>query len=411
MRQVRYNLPQSSLKERLDQLTTYNTQLDRLMANRSLPSQPPLHQRPGPSRRYLLRDRSHAIDIYNALCDGYQCECTDPHRANFGLPRISDKIRTNSGLMSAWQFELLFATEAPGRKKVMPSMSNDLDGLAKSWSSLSIGVEGIHGSKRFSVCRCDENDDQAQQRLIRDLCIFTKSLDPEDSGSSRQISFLKLKEKQYSLRTPTKLHGVSENVEYLDQLLDDQDFLLSRKDRICLALALSHAVLSFHSTPWIEACWTWNDFCIDRESEGQLFAARKFYSRQNKTLVPETRQPTISEFWAIRGEPTLTRLGFALIELALGKRLAELRPKDSPQSSDPDTRDFLTAKDLVESGKVRRAESQTYEDVVQACLQRQFTSNSELIGLDSSHSSFPENAERSIISPLHTIVMTSWGAS
>ncbi len=409
MRHVRFNLPQSSLKERLDRLTACNTQLDRLLTNRSLPSQPRLHQRPGPSRRYLWRDRSHAIDIYNAICDGYQCECAAPHRANFALPRMSDKIRTDSGLSSVWDFELLFATEESAAKQIMPDTFNDPDDLAKSWSQISIADEIVHGSRRVSVSQCDDNHNQAHPQPIHDLCIFTRSLDPGDCKPGRQVCVLRLKEKQYSLQPPTTLQGVPQNVEYLDQLLDDQHFLVSRKERICLALSLSHAVLSFYATPWIESCWTWNDFCIDRKDEGQLFAGRKFYSSQNKSLIPASQRPLTSDFWAIRGEPTLTRLGFALIELALGRRLVELRSQYHSQNADPDALDFLTAKSLVDSGWIMRAESQAYEDVVMACLKHQFISNSEVIGLDSSRSNFQENAERSIISPLHTIVMASWG--
>ena len=402
-------MPQSSLRERLNRLTAYNTQLQRLLTDRSLPTETSLHDRSRPSKRYLWRDRSHAVDIYNALCDGYRCKCSAPHRANFGLPRISDNIRTNSGLISAWQFELLLSVEESAIEENIPPLPNEPKRLARSWSQMTVGCETVHRSRRVSISQCDDNHDRAQQSPIPDLCIFAKSFDHGVCTPDRQIGILSLKEKQYQLQTPTTLHVVPQNVEYLDQLLADQHFLLSRKERICLALSLSHAVLSFYSTPWIEACWTWNDFCIDRENKGQLFAARKFYSSHSRGLVPECRGPLTSDLWAIRGEPTLTRLGFALIELALGKRLAELRSHHQFQSSDPDTLDFLTAKTLVDSGWVMRAESLVYEDVVQACLRHQFISRSEVIGLDSSRSNFQENAEESIIVPLHTIVMASWG--
>lgn len=175
-------------------------------------------------------------------------------------------------------------------------------------------------------------------------------------------------------------------------------------------MSLSHAILSFYSTPWIDAHWTWRDFCIDRENEGQLFATRRFYSNRKGTLGPGNPEAPTSSLWAIHGEPTLTRLGFALIELALGKRLAELRCDDQYHSSDPDTLDFLTAKNMVDSGQIMRAESQAYEDVVRVCLRHQFIRRSELVGLDSSRPNFKENAEVSIIAPLHTIVTGSWGS-
>ena len=39
--------------------------------------------------RYLRRDFTHALDIYNAICNGYKCDCDRPHFANLKLPRLN----------------------------------------------------------------------------------------------------------------------------------------------------------------------------------------------------------------------------------------------------------------------------------------------------------------------------------
>ena len=410
---MKYNLPQSSLKERLDRLTAQNVQLDRLLTDRSLPSALDDSKRSKPTRRYLRRDSSHAVDIYNAICDGYRCECNVAHLASFSLPGLSSDTRTDSGLVSDWQFELLFATGESDVDEAVCTSPIELEELVTSWSQMSTGGETVGSSRKISISQCDtghhldQHSDQHGSSV--DLCFFTRNLSSGELESDTQVGFLRLREKQYQLQTPKTLQGVTSHLEYLDQLLEDQYFLLSRKERMRLALSLSHAILSFYSTPWIEGCWTWKDFCIDRQNDGQLFAMRKFYSSNNGGSFSLSRKPSTSELWAIHGEPTLTRLGFALIELALGQRLAELRSKGQYQSSDPDTLDFLTAKTLIESGRVMRAESQAYEDVVKACLRHQFLRSSELIGLDSSRPGFQEHVEQSIIAPLHTIVTVSWG--
>ena len=375
------------------------------MTDRSLPIDSSHHKRTKPTRRYLRRDPSHANDLYNALCSGYRCKCNAPHLANFSLPRISDDIRTDSGLISGWRFELLFAVEESTSYEDTPASSVELEGLVTTWSQFAIGGKTVSSSRRVSISECDNNHDPEKKKLIDDLCNFKKILDSEELASDPHVWFLRLKEKQYQLQTPPT--ASSQRVECLDHLLEDPSFLLDRKERICLALSLSHAILSVYSTHWIENCWTWKDFCIDRENEGQLFARRKFYSSHSGGLASGSDGSLLS---ALHGEPTLTRLGFALIELALGKRLVELRSNNQYQSLDPDTQDFLTAQGLVDSGRIMRAESKTYEDVVRVCLRHQFTRSSEVIGLDSSRPSFQENAERSIIEPLHEIVKISWGS-
>ena len=411
VRQVKYNLPQSSLKERLDRLTAHNVQLGRLLTDRSLPSASDHSKRSKPAKKYLHRDSSHAVDVYNAICDGYQCDCSVAHLANFRLPGISSDTRTNSGLLSGWQFELLFAIGDSEVDEAICTSPVELEELVTSWSQISAGGEAVGSSRKISISQCNSDHDSDHHISSMDLCFFTRNLHSEEVASDTHVGFLKLREKQYQLLTTTELQGVTSHLEYLDQLLADQYFLLSRKERMSLALSLSHAILSFYSTPWIEACWTWKDFCIDRTNDGQLFATRKFYSSNSDGSVSLSRKSSTSELWAIHGEPTLTRLGFALIELALGKRLSEMRSKDQYQSSDPDTLDFLTAKSLIKSGLVMQAESQAYEDVAKACLGHQFLRNSELIGLDSSRPGFQEHVEQSIIAPLHTIVTVSWGDS
>ena len=372
-----------------------------------------------PTRRYLRRDSSHAIDVYNAICDGYRCNCDAPHFANLGLPLISEDPQADkNGLISGWQFKLLlFPIDDSG--KVEDASSLEFERLKAAWSQLNIGGTTASSTRRLrhkqsrpiSIWECDDNPRGEQQGPIQDLCIFVKTLDTNVPVSNTHLGILRLKEKQYELQAPLSVQGIadSQNIVYLDELLSSRRFLLPRKERMGLALKLSYAILQFYSTPWIEACWTWRDFCIDKRNDSQLFVARKFYSTRSRALTPGSKRLPTSGFWAIHGEPILTRLGFALIELALGESLAELRPEHQDNGLDPDALDFITARNLVKSGCIMREEGRGYEDVVKACLNHQFISRTDLLGLDSSRSNFQENVEKCIIAPLYTMWTSSWG--
>ena len=409
MRYIKLNMPQSTLKEQLETLTACNTQLQRLLTDRWLPGGGTSPKGPKSSKLSLWREDSHAIDIYNVLCRAYSCSCHVPHRANFGSPRVAIEGKSKSVSTKGRKFELLFAVDELSMEEPETKPADVVEELAKSWSHGSNNSDSGNGSRRFSISECEPSREDAHQTTISDLCLFTKSCGLEDTSYDYQMGVLRLEEKEYQLQSPVVLQGPKANIKNLDQLLTDQHFLLSRPERMSLALGLSHAVLSLYSTPWIEACWTWSDFCIDR-SEGQLFAAHNFYSCSKVSLGPDCRESVMSDIWEIRGEPRLTRLGFALIELALGRRLADLRPDRKFQSSDVDILDFLTAKSLIETGRVMQAESKLYQDVCNVCLFHQFiTDTSEVIGLNSSTAAFQDNAEQLIVAPLHSIVSAAQG--
>ncbi len=141
----------------------------------------------------------------------------------------------------------------------------------------------------------------------------------------------------------------------------------------------------------------------------QLFITQRFYSKLNPSANSPDRDRMISAFWECIGEPILTRLGFALIELALGKRLADMRDPATSSSVDPDILDMRTAGRLLQSGQVERQEGQLYEDVVRACLKHQFVSKSVVRDLDSEKPNFQDNVKECILAPLHTIWIESWG--
>ncbi len=110
----------------------------------------------------------------------------------------------------------------------------------------------------------------------------------------------------------------------------------------------------------------------------------------------------------------MTKLGFALIELAFCRSLAEIRRDQLHSTVDENNSDFAnlqTATEMLDSGRLAREESQVYEDVVKVCIRHQYLgrSSSGPKGLDSKDPSFFERAEESIIGPLSAEFAKSWG--
>lgn len=401
LRNVRHSLPHSGVQDRLNTLKGYNNDLERVLADRSFIRIATYRKAAAPLKRYLRRDSSCATNIYKAIYDGYQCDCDAPHFAKFGLPRISDGFGAdNDDLIVAEQFELVFPV--------------DISGEADNFSTTTLVPESTADdattsrTRRVSISEYNNDSSDEEHRPIEDLCYMLKTLDVDKEDTTTRLGILGLSEKQYELRSPVFSQGLAncQDMVCLDHHLTDA--MLSRKERMDLALGLSYALLQFYSTPWIGSHWTWRDFYIDKQNDSQLFVTREFYSR-SRSSTQDNGGSLGSNFLAIFGEPILIKLGFALVELAIGRRLAELHPDDQPKNMDPDTLDFLAAKKLVASGRIMREEGRAYEGVVKACLFHQFICSSQLTSIDSTRSTFQADVEQCIIEPLHTMWTTSWG--
>jgi hypothetical protein len=225
---------------------------------------------------------------------------------------------------------------------------------------------------------------------------------------------LGLKDKRYAVKV-TPLDGDCSNPKSLlcleDYLLSNQQPNFSRQKRMDLALGLSLAILQFFSTPWIDMWWTWRDFCILKDDMSQIFVTKKFYSTQNLNPKVQTpiHSPQISMFWECIGEPILTRLGFALVELALGNRLSDLREQNSGLDANPDMLDLITARQLVSEGRVLREADRRYNDAAKACLMHEISTPNGARRLNSKHPDFQADLETFVVAPIREGYASSWG--
>jgi hypothetical protein len=173
-----------------------------------------------------------------------------------------------------------------------------------------------------------------------------------------------------------------------------------------IAVDLSRLVLRLYSTPWLNHFWTWQDFEIEN---GRIFV------KSNMDRFRQTQQAISSgppAFWNLIGEPLITRLGFALIETAFGRRLSEMKDLVDPSThdiGDLDVMDFMTAKYLQNSGRVMEEAGRCYNDAVKACLEHTVFTGDTIQSLNSTRSDFLFLAEKFILNPVLDGYESTWG--
>jgi hypothetical protein len=145
-----------------------------------------------------------------------------------------------------------------------------------------------------------------------------------------------------------------------------------------------------------------------------MFITKYFPSQKNLNIPDSPDGEMASSFLKIAiGEPVVARLGYALIELAAGKRLASLHEPSVATSNDKDLQDLLTARHLLDTGFVRDVECEAYSEVVHACLYQQIQRN-EGLGLKKLRSQdawFERDLTRAIVQPLYNIYTREWGST
>lgn len=216
-----------------------------------------------------------------------------------------------------------------------------------------------------------------------------------------------------ALSTEAVAAMTSNSVVSLDDRLPQSDeWLLSLQKRVDIAQKLALAIVQFWSTAWIGRLWTWRDFSLkdDNPRDLQLFVTRTIFPR-----IPETKQTVAqAKLWRFLREPLLVRLGFALIELALGKRLSRLREdgkfdRNYDYEFGQDARDYDTAMDILERNIIEEEVGVAYQSVVAACLSCQVIQETGAISLTTAASSFQDDVERFIVQPLYEYFETTWG--
>lgn len=375
-----------------------------------------------------------ACEFYEAIKKTYTCDCSKPHPIGLGcyctdcIQPLSKTAKLGPHSADEWEFCLAFP----------PSIDNT--------NTLSTGAAVLLQTIPDDA---DDQDDQAQ--TVQDICSLISGVTNDDgdlhladvlidtAGATTDPKTYRMKvAKIVSSPTDTKHH--LSKIKSFAELRHDAD--LSRKARLELAIRLSLTILQLCKTPWIDDSWTWTDVCVShvtttttslkqqqqhtdpekrspsptREEEPPpaapllpsspspvMFFLRSIYSVTCDAASPPIPTPPRRAVDVMDKEPVLTKLGMALIELALGKSMADIKAGYGLDGmADADVGNICTARALLEGGGIRREANRAYEGVVKACIERQFHDRrGTLRAVASRDASFLASFTDAIIVPLY----------
>jgi hypothetical protein len=126
---VKILLPQSTAKDSLRKLHELNNRLQRLLTNSANSGYPAQGRVPKTSTvlppNVLRRISAQANEIYNAIYEGYRCECRDGHETNLGLhsPEDHDLVQP---------FEIVFPVDEDTAKQITQEDKESISSPADS---------------------------------------------------------------------------------------------------------------------------------------------------------------------------------------------------------------------------------------------------------------------------------------
>ncbi|KAK0732234.1 hypothetical protein B0H67DRAFT_640528 [Lasiosphaeris hirsuta] len=228
---------------------------------------------------------------------------------------------------------------------------------------------------------------------IRDICSFVRNASAVAKGEI--LIGTPDGAMTYRMRTIEASGTDVRGVQNFAQIIQAGE--LSTKEKLELALRLSLAVDRLYGTPWIDGSWTWNDVIYAKPPA--VFILREVhsatYEADRASLAVGKPQPS-----SIDGEPVLTKLGLALIELALGKPIQKTKQYNSDELGQ-DFANIIAAKTLLTNGTIRGEWGAAYERVVNVCIRRIYIDpEGNARGPLSNHESFIPGFRDAIITPL-----------
>jgi hypothetical protein len=112
---IKFALPQASMKESLRKLHVYNARLQRLLTNCTSAGYPAQGRLPKTSPRLapgvLRKITTHANELHDAICEGFNCPCRNPHEARLRMYSPDD-------IDLAQPFELVFPVDENTAKQI-----------------------------------------------------------------------------------------------------------------------------------------------------------------------------------------------------------------------------------------------------------------------------------------------------
>ncbi|KAK0711892.1 hypothetical protein B0H67DRAFT_302600 [Lasiosphaeris hirsuta] len=371
---ARSNAPKTALQKRLDRLSKLNMDLATyLLASQavplSFPGQPELATN---VQSFFHHDRKKPAEAIQAITTAHnlKCDCQGPHLAGIrcACSKCNPGFEEPEPRTDEWAFEVAFQSAA---------------------------------EQNCSQTNTRLAEDAPLATLVTEGKLVNLSVSPLSLGADNQIAL------------PTSVaEGSTKTFMSLDDLSRSHKPLLDQSKRMTLAFRLSSAVLQFIGTPWADEAFKSNDWVVATDSvqndePPNLFILRNLHT--NRDLAKAT--PLTESNWRIASrEPTLVKLGLALVELALGRTLSDIR-KEEPgflnrketENYDPELLDLFTARKLLSLRYIAQTVSPDFQDVVSACITQQYRDrrDAKIKELDTSDVFFLEYATVAILMPLY----------
>ncbi|KAK1713703.1 hypothetical protein BDP67DRAFT_515516 [Colletotrichum lupini] len=431
-RQMRINMPHSEFQKSFEKLKEHNKDLQQLVQAFEQP-RITIEQKSwtsGRTRQILNMTRprcvlpTHINEFSRILEDSYRCKCSRGHGVDLNINGDTNyQVYFHVGDEIEGQSDRKEQNIAPGTPQQTDfSRTPSQDNIKTPWSrSSQKSKSSEYHRKRITrtlPIMFYRPLSESKDYVIGDMCKLVKSLHGNVGNTRRSyqtIGTLGYGDRHFAARLMEPGVPDDQVISLDEKLPETEDWLLSRQSRHDIAQRLALAIVQFWSTSWIERWWTWKNFSIKEHGprDLEIFVTRTILAPNCRGKA--TEKPAV--IWKSLREPLLIRLGFALIELAMGMRLSRLRTKEMYSSVvvedigeiSEDAKDYDTAMTILEQKVLQDEVSLAYQTVVEACLRCEVVRETGAISLTTTASSFQEDVEREILQPLAKHYHTTWG--
>jgi hypothetical protein len=417
------------------------------------PERQPGHGRSDSGEQKRKIDAQFFDDFYKVLDQSFRCQCEIPHECNL---RISDSLQVmfpveHGGRSLSTGSEELARTRSltiDSHVTALPTDLEEIDSsrygdsavLARSPTLTALGSDANRSTWSRSKHGSSSSTSSEHRALmlffsptrgvqdlatISDLCQFVRTLrsEPPDAPSPGHKGMLYQGGMRYTVIAPRSRDPLSTTtIISLDDCLSNcYGYGMRKQERLEIALNLASAIGWFYPTSWIEKTWTWRSFSVIRGEQGeamdQLCITRRFYSPEAAKQNAMAQQ---SRFWhtmRLQLDPMLVRLGFALIELAMGQRLSDIRSAANGGQEDEgvenealkDMEDYNTAVTLLDDGIIKDNISLPFHTIVSACVKCSVLEDEGMRPLTSTSPTFDDDLEKFVVGPLRKYNLDTWG--
>jgi hypothetical protein len=379
--------PQSGLRERVRRIKKLNDDLRTVLNDR--PFVTPYHQyRLESAAAFTGADHggNRARELFEAIRDAYTCACGTAHVIGVGCycaPCSQPFTGGHAAIHTTSEWDYCLAIPV---KHETPADTSVTTVLLKS-----VPDSGGTATK------------------LQDICAFTRQASTNSGSEAHEVLIDRPNDtRTYRMKVTIVDDTTSADtpsIKHFAELIQSSDGF-STKKRLELALRLSLAIVQLCQTPWVSETWKWNDVCV---KDCVIFILREMHSvavdAGAVSVMTAVGAPPPSD--VLDGEPILTKLGLALIELAIGKPIEQMKEDYHVSALDDNLANIYTAKMLLRDGKIRDEWSVTYEKAVEACIDRRYVDkDGNAKSLLSKHSSFISSFREAIIVPL--LVVWKW---